>query len=559
MSNGPVLLTWVAVNNDPHELDNATDAPRLLKGSPVPGPTLTLLQDEASSYRGRIHDVVLFHRDPPEGASEREQRAVKQLQEVLRKQSIRVECLPWSGSDPTDHRSLFDFLRQQLPQLRRRFASRELVLHISPGTPSMHTVWVLMAETGFVDPPFSVVKSYRAAERRGGPAVRKVQIGIETYYKNYKASLPRQAASEDQRLVWDPARFRTEVMQRVYAEARRYAQLNVPVLIRGERGTGKTTLASWIRSNSPFRRTEQDARWPAVACGQYSSETMRAELFGYRKGAFTGASTDRDGLLHSAHGDTLFLDEIGDISRDLQRLLIKTIEERSYFPLGDDKPRKSDFRLVTATNLEEDDLRQRLDPDFRDRISLLTLTLPPLRQIPDELPWLWEGVYAEATQRARLDDSLAALDAKAQTHVVERLQHHPLPGNIRDLFRVAYRILAARCDRDAPLSPTHAVESGLQALEDPFTRHTGNGSLARQIAGAFASGHPIDPLLDAHGPLPTKEVLAEFRSFLASELRRVADSRHLPLDQLCDVTPRTLLTWASPQKDPSNGRKGSSD
>ena len=213
----------------------------------------------------------------------------------------------------------------------------------------MHTVWVLMAETGFVEPPFTVVKSYRRSERGGRPAVVPVELGIETFYKTYKASRPRQLGSEEQGVIWDPSRFRTEAMKRVYADARRVAPLNVPVLIRGERGTGKTTMANWIRSNSPYKREEQNANWPSVACGQYGPETMRAELFGYRKGAFTGATADREGLLAAAHRDTLFLDEVGDVSRDLQRLLIRAVEEKRYFALGDDKPRESKFRLLTAT------------------------------------------------------------------------------------------------------------------------------------------------------------------------------------------------------------------
>ncbi len=559
MSAAPVLLTWIAVNNDPYERDGQSGLARLVDGALSPGPTLTLLCDEESPYAGRVNDVVLLHRAPIGGATERERQAMQELTDALRERSIRAHCVPWDGDDPTDHRAVFEFLRDKLPELRRRFAGRELVLHISPGTPSMHTVWVLMAETGFVEPPFTVVKSYRRVERRGRPAVVPVELGIETFYKVYKASNPRQVSSEDQRVVWDPARFQTNAMRRVYAEARRYAQLNVPVLIRGERGTGKTTLAGWIRSNSPFKREEQDTRWPSVACGQYSPETMRAELFGYKRGAFTGATADREGLLAAANRDTLFLDEVGDISRDLQRLLIKAIEEKRYFALGDDKPRESDFRLLTATNIDEVELQRRLDPDFRDRISLLTLELPPLRDVPGELPWLWEVVYTEAALRAGVTRRRATLGGAHHSRVVTQLQRHALPGNLRELFRVAYRILAARNDVDAPLHPAEAVEYGLDALRDSSMGETGTASMSRALARAFSSGSPIDDLLQLDGRIATVEVLADFRSFIADELRRVAAARSLPIEELCDVSERSIREWAKGRKSPSATRKIPSD
>ena len=559
MSAAPVLLTWVAVNNDPYERDGQSGLARLVDGAPIPGPTLTLLFDDESPYAGRINDVVLLHRAPLGGANEREERAVTELGEALRERSIRAHRVPWDGDDPTDHRGVFEFLRDRLPELRRRFSGRELVLHISPGTPTMHTVWVLMAETGFVEPPFTVVKSYRRAERRGRPAVVPVELGIETFYKVYKASSPRQVASEDQRVVWDPARFQTDAMRKVYSEARRYAQLNVPVLIRGERGTGKTTLAGWIRSNSPFKREEQDARWPSVACGQYSPETMRAELFGYKRGAFTGATTDRDGLLTAAHRDTLFLDEVGDISRDLQRLLIKAVEEKRYFPLGDDKPRESDFRLLTATNIDEFELQRRLDPDFRDRISLLTLELPPLRDVGGELPWLWEVVYEEAAHRAGVTRRRAALGAAHHGHVVAHLRRHPLPGNLRDLFRVAYRILAARNDVDAPLQPAEAIEYGLEALLGPPPGAARMTSIAMALAGAFSRGNPVDDLIEPGGRIATTEVLADFKAFIAAELRRIAAARAVPVDELCDVSERSIREWARARQFSSDDRKPTSE
>lgn len=533
---GPVLISWVAVNNDPYERgrDGAAKSP------PVPGPTMSLLFGERSPYRGLVADVVLLHGD----AGGRGQRAFDETLAAIREKGTRVRIHPerWDGKDPTDHRAIFSFLKEILPKVRERFAGRELLIHISPGTPSMHTVWVLMAETGFVDPPFTVVKSYREGERGGFPSVAPVEVGIDTFYKAYKAASPLRASSEDQGLVWDPAKFRTDAMRSLFAEARRYARLNVPVMILGERGTGKTTLAGWLRANSPFRKPELDSRWPAVACGQYSPETMRAELFGYRKGAFTGAVRDTEGLLAAADGDTLFLDEVGDVARDLQRLLIKALEEKTYLPLGGDSPKRSDFRLITATNIDGEELRRRLDPDFADRVGMITLRIPPLREVPAEIPWLLRSAFDRAAARAGV--SGGTVDEALLRSLEGRLASHPLAGNVRDLFRVAYRLLAATGDPDDPMRGNDAVEytmAGLSA-EAPTGDHP---SLA--LARAFADRRPIDPLL-AQGPIRAKDLERDLKRFLASELRRAAKDRGVPIDSLCDVTERTLRTWAGDRK-----------
>ena len=558
-----VLISWIAVNNDPFERQWPESGYRLVDGEPVPGPTLTVLLDEDSPFAGKIRDVVLLHRKTKGAEHERERRAVEETSRVLRERQpeLRLHHVPWCGDDPTDHRAIFEFLRERMPELRRRFSDRELIIHISPGTPSMQTIWVLMAETGFVEPPFILVKSYRRSDRRGRPAVAPVKLGIETFYKVYKAARPREVASEEQGVVWDPGRFRTERMQRLFVEARRFASLNVPVLLLGERGTGKTMLASWIRLHSPFRREAQDHRWPAVACGQYSPETMRAELFGYRKDAFTGATSDREGLLAAADGDTLFLDEVGDVSPDLQRLLIKAIEEREYLPLGDDRPRKSNFRLLAATNVEGTELRRRLDPDFLDRISPLILRLPSLREVRLELPWLWEATYQEAARRSGADMRLAQLDSTLHRQVVSALERHPLPGNLRDLFRVAYRLLAARIDPHAPLAAPQAVAYALEGLDqDPAQRGGDDERLSKTVTRAFVESGPLDAVLDQAGRISTKLVERDLKAFLGQVLRRLAKARGVPVNRICDVSDRALRGWAGDAlKKNSGARKISSE
>ncbi len=548
--SGYVLLSWLAVQNDPFECERQPRRGeprqrRLVDGVPVPGPTLTLLTDPTSPYRGQITDAVFFRQGDKE--AQFHQGVYDELAVELRERvpGLRLHSRVFDGDDPTDHGALFEFLRAEIPRLRREFAGRKLIVHVSPGTPSMQTVWVLMAETGFIAPPFETVKSYRVEERRGRPAVALVRLGIDTYYKRYTEVRPRQVATEEQELRWDPTRFRSPVLQRLFTEAQRTARLRVPVLILGERGTGKTTLAGWIRAVSLFRKQELDRGWPAVACGQYTAEMMRAELFGYKKGAFTGALRDQDGLLKHADGDTVFLDEIGDVSRDMQRLLLKAIEEGRFQPLGTSEYETSRFRLLTATNLSWQELQGRLDADFLDRISAFVLRVPALREIRDDLDWLWDDVLATAARRAEVPAHYARLGAKPREQVLRALREHPLPANLRNLFQVAWRLLAARFDHEQPLPVDEAVAYALLALApDDTAAMVTDAGLPRQVARAFVEGRPLPDDLLAAGRFNTEEVLAGLRVYLADELRRLARLGGVDLDQVADVGGRTLRDWA---------------
>src|SRR5689334_21278332 len=204
------------------------------------------------------------------------------------------------------------------------------------------------------------------------------------------------------------------------------------VLLLGESGTGKELLARALHDNSA--RASRDGRgggpFIAVNCAAIPESILEAELFGYEKGAFTGASTSRDGRFEAAHGGTLFLDEIGEISRHVQVKLLRVLQEGEIERLGaGGKTRRIDVRIVAATNvnLAEEVKAGRFREDLYYRLNVIPVNVPPLRDRRDDVPLLaqhFTQVYAEKNGKAISGCSPAAL---------ERLSEYGWPGNVREL------------------------------------------------------------------------------------------------------------------------------
>lgn len=527
----PVLVSWLAVNNDPMGRDGE------------PGPTLTLLCDPDSPYRGLVEEAVIFYnQSDPRGSH---YRTAEQLRSEIDNRSRKspnvhvVHC----PLDPVDHKEIFETMRGRLQALRDEFPGREFVIHVSPGTPAMHTAWVLLAETGGLDQPYRLVKTVRRRHRGGDESpVKPIDIGLETPLRSFKSPKPqKQIEDEGSDVRLDPSAYESKRRRDVFEEARRYAQVRVPIMITGERGTGKSQLADWIRLNSPFRRPENDDSPPKVACGQFSGDLVRSEIFGHREGAFTGATSDREGLMARADDDTLFLDEVGDLGPEVQRLLIRAVENKEYTPHGSDEVRESSFRLITATNLSWGEIEDRLAADFLDRISYFTVEMPPLRETPEDLPVLWGRVLQTAADRAGVQLEIVEKVLQHREAVIDHLQGHPLPGNFRDLFRLAYYIFAYAQDDDT--SVAGAVEYGLkEGLSRP---QPGSGSQVQHIRRAYGEGDALPPTVLDQGPINTGDVLDSLRQYLGQEIRRLAEFEDgkSPAD-LCDVSARSLQKWA---------------
>lgn len=240
--------------------------------------------------------------------------------------------------------------------------------------------------------------------------------------------------------------FISQAMKVIATNAKRIAPTNIPVLITGETGSGKEVLARFIHKCS----SRSDGPFVAFNCTAVPGELLDSQLFGHRRGAFTGAHQDFCGLVRAANGGTLFLDEIGDLSRESQPKLLRFLESAEIYPLGEVQPVKVDVRVIAATHASLD--RLITEGQFREdlfyRINAVRYLLPPLRERREEIPAFvsyFLRTFAEEFRKGRIDISDEALDCLAL---------YNWPGNVRQLANEIRRMVAM-ADSNSVLLPSH--------------------------------------------------------------------------------------------------------
>jgi transcriptional regulator with PAS, ATPase and Fis domain len=255
-------------------------------------------------------------------------------------------------------------------------------------------------------------------------------------------------------------------MQAVYDLILKASASNASVIIFGESGSGKELVARAIHQLSD-RRT---GNFVAVNCGAIPKDLMEREFFGHLKGAFTGANADKGGFLDSADGGTLFLDEIGEIKQEIQVKLLRVLDGVGYTPLGGIKLKKSNFRVIAATNRDLVKLVKggRMREDFFYRIRILPIQLPPLRERKEDIPLL-------------IDHFLAVLAKGKQgpmhlpVRVREAMETYNWPGNVRELQNVLHTyITLGKLDLMGQISETADDRQG--ATDLPGRAATGSDS-----------------------------------------------------------------------------------
>jgi transcriptional regulator with PAS, ATPase and Fis domain len=371
-----------------------------------------------------------------------------------------------------------------------------LTFHLSPGTPAMAAVWIILAKTRF---PAELIES----SRQHGVLTTSVPFDISADF------IPDLLRSQDERLrqlsagpAPEAPEFasivhRSRVMSRLIERARRVAPRLVPVLIEGASGTGKELLARAIHRASPRR----DRPFVAVNCGAIPAELVESELFGHEKGAFTGANASRKGLFEAANGGSLFLDEIGELPRAAQVKLLRVLQEGEVVRVGSTSQAKIDVRILAATNrsLNEEIAAGRFREDLFYRLAVAVLKLPSLRDRPGDLGILIDYLLEQVNDESSREPGYHRKDLSASARNL--LLNHDWPGNVRELLNTLRR---AAIWSDGPVITGEDVREALLPTirtepADAFGRPLGGGFNLPALMKTVARHYLERAMDEAHG------------------------------------------------------------
>jgi len=372
--------------------------------------------------------IVLLNNFPPE-------RIANFVRWIKARSSSEISIWQKELSSPTSFGEIYQAAANVLEELTKDTAQdTDLSFHLSPGTPAMAAVWIILAKTRY---PATLIESSREA----GARVASVPFDISADF------IPDLMRQSDERLTdlsiglppeapeFTDIIHRSNVMERLIQKARRVAPRAVPVLIEGESGTGKELLARAIHRASP----RKDKPFVAVNCGAIPAELVESELFGHERGAFTGATSRRIGYFESAEDGTVFLDEVGELPLPAQVKLLRTLQEGEIRRIGSSQTIKVNFRVISATNrlLSEEIAKGQFRVDLFYRLAVAILNIPPIRHRPGDLSLLTDKLLDQINRESESEPGFAHKNLSANARNL--LLSHLWPGNVRELLNTLRR------------------------------------------------------------------------------------------------------------------------
>jgi two-component system response regulator PilR (NtrC family) len=309
-------------------------------------------------------------------------------------------------------------------------------------------------------------------------------------------------------------------MQRVKERIALVSRSMAPVLVRGESGTGKELAARAIHACSH----RADGPFVAVNCSAIPETLLEAEFFGARKGSYTGATADREGYFQAARGGTLFLDEIGDLPLPMQSKLLRAIQERQVRALGSTQEDAVDVRIVSATHrdLASDVQANRFRQDLFYRLNVIEILMPSLRDRREDLPALCEALLARIAQEAGMPAP------PLSAHVLQQLQAHPLPGNVRELENLLHRALALSDGSQLQVDFAPSAVSALAPAQAQAAGAAAEPAAAAAVAAPATLAAPVVPGdLQAYLDQQEREILV--KALKETNFNRTAAAQKLGL------------------------------
>lgn len=403
-------------------------------------------------------------------------------------------------TSPTDFKEIYKAATNTIDDVKKKLGSKELrpTYHLSPGTPAMAAVWIILAKTSH---PAELIQS---SPEEG---LKTVSFPFEIS-ADYVPDILKPADDEilklTQGLPPESPEFgaiihRCKEMKRVIAQARRLAVHDVPVLIHGESGTGKELFARAVHTTS----SRKDKPFIAVNCGSIPPELVESEFFGHKKGSFTGAIADRAGFFASADGGTLFLDEIGELPLPAQVKLLRAIQEGMITKIGAGKAESVNVRIIAATNrnLIEDVAAGRFREDLFHRIAVGVLHLPAIRDRHGDLNPVIDHILESINKKF---EGRPGWNHKKLSAGARNLMHrHPWPGNVRELYNTLSRatilIAGETIEIDDMREALFPVSSFQKDQEKTLNRPLGNGFSLPEVLSDVAQHYLKKAVAESRG------------------------------------------------------------